>query len=154
SKLWGAEVNYRCNLCCGCSSLCCGTTSRLDFLAGFRYLDLDEDLRITENVTVTNVPPGGLPPGVGVGDQAFVQDQFHTRNQFYGGQIGLDWELRRGRWVLDTRAKVALGNNHETIDIDGFQVVTHANGTQQAFTGGLLALPSNIGHFQRDRFSV
>jgi hypothetical protein len=154
SQLWGVEANYRCNLCCGCSSLCRGTTSRLDFLAGFRYLDLEEEVKITESVFVTTVPPGGLPPGVMVGDHAVVVDDFKTRNQFYGGQIGLDWELRRGRWVLDTRVKVALGDNHETIDINGFQILTHANGTQQVFNGGLLALPSNIGHFQRDRFCV
>lgn len=50
--------------------------------------------------------------------------------------------------------KIGLGDNHETIDIRGYQILTHANGTQQVFNGGLLALPSNSGHFQRDRFCV
>lgn len=147
SKLWGAEANYRCNICCGCQS-------RFDLLAGLRYLDLREDLTIREDVMVTAVPPGGLPPGVAVGDRALVVDDFRTHNQFYGGQVGFDWEYRRGRWVLDSRVKIGLGDNHETIDIRGYQILTHANGTQQVFNGGLLALPSNSGHFQRDRFCV
>jgi hypothetical protein len=146
SRLWSPEINLRCNLCCGC-------WSRLDFFTGFRYLDLTEDLKILENVVVA---PGAvnLPPGVLPGDQAIVLDDFHTRNRFYGGQVGLDWECQWNRWLLNVRSKLALGVTRQTITIDGFQHVTRANGTQQAFVGGLLAVPSNIGTFSRSRFSA
>jgi hypothetical protein len=132
-RLWGAELNLRCNICSGC-------TWRIDWLTGFRYVELDENLRISENVFVLPGSPLGTP-----GDFATVQDEFSTRNQFYGGQVGLDAEWRHNRWVVDFRGKVALGDNHETVIIKGSQLVTHANGSVQGFNGGLLALPSNIG---------
>src|SRR5262249_45425758 len=37
SRLQGAELNGICNLCCGCNG-------RVDLLAGFRWLELDEGL--------------------------------------------------------------------------------------------------------------
>src|SRR5262249_35285823 len=51
TRLWGAEANWRSNLWCGC--LC-----RVDLLAGFRYLDLDEGVHITEDVTSLQAVPG------------------------------------------------------------------------------------------------
>jgi hypothetical protein len=50
SRLQGAELNGVCNLCCGCRG-------RVDLLAGFRYLELNEGLGITENLLVA---PGVL----------------------------------------------------------------------------------------------
>src|SRR5262249_46381240 len=69
SRLQGAELNGVCNLCCGCSG-------RVDLLAGFRYLRLDEGLGIAENLAVA--------PGVPVtgGTNFLVNDQFDTRDQF------------------------------------------------------------------------
>lgn len=142
SQLWGAELNVRCNLCGGCCW-------RLDSLTGFRYLDLRESVNITESVTVLQADPFRA-----VGDHALVFDDFATRNQFYGGQLGLDWEWRHNRWIVDVRAKLGLGVTHQTITINGGQVVTRAAGGQETFVGGLLALPSNIGRFERNRFSV
>ena len=55
SDLWGAEANLRCCLCCGqyCPDDCdgwAGVHYRVDGLAGFRYLNLREDLSVTENI--------------------------------------------------------------------------------------------------------
>jgi hypothetical protein len=84
-----------------------------------------------------------------------VSDRFDTRDQFYGGQVGLDAELRRGRWSLGLRSKVALGDMHEVVNIGGNQLLTGPRGApQQAFQGGLLALSSNSGHHERDRFAA
>jgi hypothetical protein len=159
SNLWGLESNLRCRLCCGstgCNDCCncgCGAdpgwTYRVDGLAGVRYLNLREDLTITENVQ--NLPTA--PPPVN-NARAFVYDDFATRNQFYGGQVGLDAEFSRGPWSLDVTGKVALGDTHQDLSINGFQNVTFANGVKQTFVGGLLAERSNIGTFHRDRFSV
>src|SRR5262249_2327173 len=75
SGLQGFEPNALCNLCCGCNS-------RLDALAGFRYLDLREGLGIAENLAVLpTVPLLG-------GTNFLVSDRFDTHNQFYGGQVG------------------------------------------------------------------
>ena len=159
SDLWGLEANLRCNLCCGstgcndCSACGCGGdrgwTYRVDALGGFRYLNLHEDLSITE--TVQNLATA--PPPVN-NARALVFDGFDTRNQFYGGQVGVDAEFSRGPWSLDVRGKVAIGDTHQDLNINGFQNVTFANGVNQNFVGGLLAERSNIGSFHRDRFSV
>src|SRR5262249_39329755 len=79
---------------------------------------------------------------------------FSTRNRFYGGQLGTAIEFRRGPWTLDFRGKVGLGLTHQTVDISGVTVLTRPGGAQQFFSGGLLTAPSNIGHYNRDRFSV
>ncbi|HBI44176.1 MAG TPA: hypothetical protein DDY78_15185 [Planctomycetales bacterium] len=159
SNLWGLEANLRCNLCCGSTGCkdCCdcgcgrdgGWTYRVDALGGVRYLNLREGLTITENVQ--NSPTA--PPPVNSA-RAFVFDQFATRNQFYGGQVGLDTEFSRGPWSLNIRGKVAIGDTHQDLNINGSQNVTFANGTNRNFVGGLLAERSNIGSFHRDRFSV
>src|SRR5262249_43045061 len=50
SRLQGAELNGVCNLCCGCNG-------RVDLLAGFRYMQLDEELGVTENLMVDPAVP-------------------------------------------------------------------------------------------------
>src|SRR5262249_49303995 len=60
SSFWGYEANLRTNVCCQCR---CYT----DFIAGFRALGLDEDLRINEQLTVLRAPGGMF----------LVQDQFN-----------------------------------------------------------------------------
>jgi hypothetical protein len=141
SKLWGTELNLRRNLIADCSF-------RFDVFAGFRYLDLEEKLDVAESIIA-------LPGFTGfAGDRIFVDDHFGTRNQFFGGQIGAITELRWGRWTFDVRGKLALGNNHQTVDIHGQQQVTDPAGTTSSFNGGLLAVRSNSGHFTRDHFAV
>jgi hypothetical protein len=141
SRLWGAEGNVRRHLCGGCDW-------RVDLLAGFRYLNLDEGLAITESIQAI---PGGSAFG---GDNIFVADRFHANNKFYGGQVGADFEYHRGPWFADVRGKVALGGTRQLVDINGNQLIVTPTGAAMSFNGGLLALPSNIGHFHRDRFGV
>ena len=158
SSLWGVEANLRCPLWCGClesdecgSNCGCdpGWTYRVDGLVGFRYLNLREDLSIVENVMNLPTAPGGV-----ANETAIVFDDFATRNQFYGAQVGLDAELNRGPWSLNVGGKLALGDTRQQIDIRGGQHVTFANGATRDFRGGLLALPSNIGSFHKDQFSI
>lgn len=141
SSLWGADVNLTKGLYCGCDR-------RLWGFAGFRYLNLHEDLTIRETLTAG---PNAPDPA---GTQIVVQDRFDVRNQFYGGQVGMGAFRRWGRVSLDGRASVALGDTHQTLDINGYQVRTPPGGQPQVFTGGLLAAGPNLGQFTRDRFSV
>lgn len=144
SEFWGAEVNYRDNLCCGCNY-------RLDLIAGFRYLNLDENLTAVERVlTLQTEQPLGFPAGT----RRLVIDRFDTDNDFYGGQIGAVTQFRRDRWTLDVRASVALGVTQQELNIDGSTTLTLPNGLTAVAAGGLLALNSNIGHYTRDEFSV
>jgi hypothetical protein len=138
SRLWGAEGN-------GLVQFLNDGRFRLAGLAGFRYLDLDENLRLTD----TNLD--ALTNGV-----VSVTDSFGTRNQFYGGQLGARAGWSYHRWTLDLTAKVALGSNHEVANINGTTLVTNgAFGFASGVTAaGVFAQPSNIGHFSRDVFAV
>lgn len=149
STLLGAELNNRWLLWTGCDFDVSG-------LVGFRYLDLNDKLRIEENVTSLRDIPGnpGQPPISRAGDRILVFDRFDTRNQFYGGQFGLNAEWRRGPWFLETGAKVALGATHQAIDINGGQRISSLDGRVQNFNGGLYALSSNSGHFTQNHFAV
>jgi hypothetical protein len=152
SSLWGLEANLRCKECCGCFHVRdCGPAVdyRVDLFGGFRYLDLDERLTVTEQIQNLATSPA---PFTNI--RATVVDSFAAHNQFYGGQVGAAAEFHRGPWSLNVRGKVALGDTHEQLTINGGQLFILPNGTRQTFTGGLLALPTNIGRFERDRFGV
>ena len=141
-----AAAAFRCDDCDQCFA---GWNYHVQGLAGLRYLNLNEDLTITENVI--NLPTAPANPNV----RAVVFDDFATRNQFYGAQVGLEGEFGRGPWSLDVLGKLALGDTHQRVIINGGQQVTNlATGVTTPFRGGLLALPSNIGTHSRDAFSV
>lgn len=140
SSLWGLNPNAVLNLCCNP----CG---RLDFLIGYRYLNLQDDLAVREDLT-------GQAGSPNPGAQFVVVDRFRTLNQFNGVNLGLAWERRFGRLFLNVRGGAALGNTHTTVDIDGATTVTTAAGVSDTAQGGLLAQPSNIGHYTLDRFAV
>jgi hypothetical protein len=141
SLFWGADTNFRTNLCCGCNY-------RVDLLAGFRYLDLDEDLTIVENISEQ------AGSSLGAGAQRRVFDRFATRNDFYGGQLGAVTHYHRDRWTFDLKTSIALGNTHERLDIEGNQFIRFPNGTTRTDVGGLLALRTNIGSYTHDAFAA
>jgi hypothetical protein len=141
SRLEGAGINGVGNLCCTCCS-------RVDLLAGFRYLELREGIGIAESLAVNpDVPALG-------GSGLAVADQFDTRNRFYGGLLGLRAEYRRGNIFFDMMGTLALGSMHEEMDIHGSTVITPVGGAPTTLAGGVLAVPTNSGHFSRDKFAV
>lgn len=114
--------------------------SRLDGAIGYRWMQLEEGLLISEDVTRTTAPTGRFR----------VEDQFDTRTQFHGLDMGLYYQRQRGCWTMDLRGRFGLGSNRQTVAIDGSTIA----GTAAAETGGLLAQESNIGIRKRDRISV
>jgi hypothetical protein len=144
STMLGNELNVRRALYADCCR-------RLDILAGYRFLQLNEGLAIDTNSTFTSSPPGS---GIVVGTNILSTDSFLTRNQFNGGQLGFVTEYYNGPWTLELRAKIALGNVSQRVTIDGATLVTVPGGGETASHGGLLALPSNIGSFSRNQFGV
>lgn len=141
SRLWGAEMNLRYNICDNCRW-------HFDVLGGFRYLNLREGINIQENILADAAAP------MFAGDTIQVNDDFNTRNQFYGGQIGTRLGWTWNRWSIDWLAKVALGDTHQVVNIQGNQLITTPAGATSFFNGGLLALGSNSGSFSRDQFAV
>lgn len=144
STLLGAEANLKALLWCGCNY-------QFNGLIGFRFLDLNEGVRITENSVVqTPVAVGAnlLTPG----DTSTVYDSFATHNRFYGGQIGASGEWGLGRFSLEGSVKLGFGVTQETVDIEGGQRINFTDGKTQTYVGGLYAVPSNIGTHSQNQF--
>jgi hypothetical protein len=149
SQLWGLEANLICPACCGCDW-------RVNWLVGPRYLNLTEQLVISEDIQVlaNSTDANGVPDGrFLIGDRFRVTDAFATKNQFWGGQVGVEGRYLFGRWTVDGRMKVALGWTSQEVTVSGEQSLLR-NGTLTNFTGGLLALPSNIGTYHKANFTV
>jgi len=142
TSFWGAEIN-------GLINLYRDNRTQINFLAGFRYLDLQEDLYI-------NATTGVNLPFIGPNETSRFSDQFGTRNQFYGGQLGLRAEWTNGTFFASAMGKVALGVNHEEVTVNGSYVdllPTFYTGFG-AGPGGLFAQRTNIGTTYRNQFAV
>ena len=137
SDFWGAEGNVWINL--SCSPL-----RRLDFLIGYRHLNLNEGLTFHD---LQDFTPSGFPVVIE------TRDSFQTTNHFNGVNLGLKCESWRGALFCQLIGKVALGSNERTVDIAGSNNSV-IFGVTQPTTGGLFALPSNSGTFTSHAFSV
>lgn len=149
NQLSGAAFRFRRQICCstGCgfSDWACQTvpvSTRLDLTAGYRFWQLGESLAMREQLTALD-GPGSFD----------IQDHFQTRNQFNGAELGLVWQGRRGWWSLDTLMRVGIGNVLQTVEIAGSTAITENNQTNNHNTG-FLAQRTNIGTYQRDRFTM
>jgi hypothetical protein len=145
----------------GCWTDDCSCTSYHDMFramvtAGYRYLYLEDQLGITETLTSTTPQPVDPTNPTGAqGVAAFlINDQFNTQNTFSGGDLGMKFEFQRNRWYADAFPRIALGSTHSVVDINGSTRTTSPAGVETTSVGGLLALPTNIGHFTTDSFSV
>ena len=151
SRLTGAGFGFRylrdcCQKCgSGIGSRCCETIcTRSELLFGYRFLELREGVFFNpgERLTATD----------GSGTFA-IDESFETRNQFNGVNLGWQYRRNRGFWTLDSRIRLAFGNNRQTARIAGNTVITDTTGSNN-FTGGLLAQRSNIGEFSQDEFAI
>ncbi len=126
------------------SNLCCDPCGRVDLILGFRYLHVGDTVSVTEDLTAL-----GAASRVTPGTTFVVNDRFSTSNDFYGGVIGLSGERRYGSFFVGGKVSVALGGVVQSTTIDGSTAI---GGIVQS--GGLLALPSNIGTYRRSAFAV
>jgi hypothetical protein len=145
TRLWGFETNakYR---------FWCDERWDLSVLYGFRYMDLSERLNIGQR---TMFVPGTLTFFYGVEFanpfEIDVNDSFQTRNQYYMSQLGVAGSWHYRRWLVDFKAKFAVGPVHETVVIAGNSTLFPTAGSApNTVPGGLLALSSNIGRFHKD----
>jgi hypothetical protein len=144
SDLIGGGVNFVKNLCCDP----CG---RVDLLLGYRYINLNDEVVINENLTALG-QVRGTPPGT----RFLIEDKFRTENHFHGGVIGINAERRFSHFYVNLRSSVALGVNRQTTTISGAtRIITPApNATDTTYPGGLLTQPSNIGTYTQNKFCV
>lgn len=153
SELSSASINFRrlrftdegCSdwLFCGRNGHYCG---RSELIFGYRNVQLDENVTINENLVSTDTSaPGSFD----------IFDQFDTRNQFNGFDLGWKYKRTRGYWSLETLVRLGIGNNQQTVTINGQTVTTDPlNLPAVTAQGGLLAQRTNIGVHQRDEFSI
>jgi hypothetical protein len=144
SRILGGDAVYR--------RLICDTgTVRIDLLAGYQFARIEEDLTISDSFE--DVDPNNI---ITDGTRQDITDFFDTRNEFHGGQIGLDSTYFGSCWRLNLLAKVAFGNMHQSVTIAGQTVNNVPNDPNSPFilAEGLLANTGNQGSFQRDKFAV
>ncbi len=151
----GVALSY--NLC-GCDScdpcvdpcvdsclpmlFCC----RTDLLIGYRHYRYSNSVAIRENLRYLVDPfPNWLFQ---------VDDGFRARNDFHGSEFGLRNRIYRGRWSLEVLTKIALGNTHQVVNIDGQTIVTPAGQATQVRDGGVFAVRTNEGTYTRDTFTM
>ncbi len=160
SQLLGAEINAMANL---------QTTDRrrIDVFAGFAYRGLYENLKLEYNLPETG---GGIDFGgeeeqpivtPSIGGNAF--DQFSTRNNFYGGQIGTRTTWDFGRFSFDFSGKLGIGATVQQVTINGgsrFTSTTAGSFQQpaavvnQSNPFGVFAQRSNIGRYTQTAFAL
>jgi hypothetical protein len=116
---------------------------RLDGTAGYRLYRLIDRLTIRQQSVVVDFPP------LTAGDNLSFEDMFKTVNEFQGAEIGLIGQVFRGRWSAKVSGTMAMGGNHRIVNIRGVSSLAETN-----FPGGLLAEPSNVGHYTRNQFTV
>lgn len=112
--------------------------SRVDFIAGYRYFSLEEQLAFSENVAPVTPPVS-----------RFMNESFDTSNAFHGADLGYVYDLRSNRWNLELSGKVAVGGTRQRVIVNG---TTTTGGATT--TGGLLTPAGQVGYYSRDRFSV
>ncbi|MCG8448804.1 MAG: BBP7 family outer membrane beta-barrel protein [Pirellulales bacterium] len=131
---------------------------RTDILYGFRYTQLEESLRINENLEVVQNPPNGAPD---LGTTFIVNDNFETENEFAGFDLGFITDWQCNRWSLSLLSKVAIGNTRQRATISGNTIIDSGTGPVEFNTGVLTQLyennglvVGNIGTYERDEFSM
>ncbi len=123
-------------------------SSRITFLTGVRFLQLDEKLVISEALRDL--------PGLGaVGNSYSLAETFSTNNSFYGGQFGLEYEWSLGPVSVGLTNTVAVGTTNQVQTNSATTKFTEPNGVVTVGVNrALLIQPSNAGQRGRNVFSV
>jgi hypothetical protein len=121
-----------------------------NFLAGGRFLDLDERLNLNYSVTnlITMPAFGGdvLAPGATI----TALDRYQTYNRFYGAQVGSRIEGNFGRLSLAFAGKIAFGVNDMILQVDG---QTTRSDIATLYPAGVLANTANIGRYHESHYA-
>jgi hypothetical protein len=114
-------------------------TTKIYAVYGPKFVALEED--ITFNYSLAGA--AGVAAGAGN-----VLDEFHTRNYFIGGQVGLWLRQNFGQFNADIQGRCALGYGYSNVVVLGRNNAAAATNTQ-FFTND-----ANIGNFSSYYFSV
>jgi hypothetical protein len=135
-------------------SLCCDLLHRRWLVGGYRFLQLNDNLSVVDQSTVSTGSPGGYPS-----TSILATDLFSARTQFHGGELGLIEKWWYERWGFQLLGKMALGGSFYDTDIGGMTTTTvtpSAGGTPSATStaGSVLSQPTNIGNYGSSSFAA
>ena len=138
-QLWGADAT-------GVVRIFRADSWQVAGLIGFRYLDLSESFDLTSDMRGTSDTFEGM--------SGVVTETFRTRNQFFGGSLGLRTRYALDRLAFDFTGRVALGVNHEVQSVwGGFYSYNHT-GPYASGPQGVFAQPANEGRRAGNKFAV
>jgi Putative beta barrel porin-7 (BBP7) len=135
-KFWELDALCRWNCCRNCWGY-------VDALAGYRYLQYADRVRVAEQLIPLATP----------GSQINVVDEFSASNRFNGGVVGLAAGYTDGMWFVEMQTHLAVGVTSRTVAINGATQIVSPDGTTLA-TGGLLAQSTNIGVYRSTDWTV
>lgn len=146
TSLRSAMLAGRASLCPSCGGNCvsCRHADRVDWIVGYRYMQLQDQLGISESSE--SFIPGAL-------GTLQLNDQFTTSNEFNGLQLGVAYQANMRRIWLESLLRVAVGQNTQTVGISGSTALTEF-GTTTNYPGGLLAQRFNSGSYERKQFTM
>jgi hypothetical protein len=143
SSIVGNDVYVRYLICRDCNS-------RVDFLTGWHYSRVRDDLSIRSSSVVTEV--GGDIP---LGTETDVLDEFEMQNTFNGAILGIIHEYECHCWSLQSLVRVSIGNMSQRATINGQTTIAVPDEDPEVTAGGLFTnADTNIGTFRRDEFSA
>lgn len=138
-RFWGGELN-------GVISLWRKPNWDVSGIVGFRYLDLTESLNLTSTIIGVSGPF--------TGQSGVVTDNFATRNQFFGGTLGLRGRYSSGRVTVDLATRVSLGTSNESQEVSGGFRAQNFGPPFTSGPEGIFAQPANEGKSSSTRFAV
>ncbi|QDS95534.1 hypothetical protein FF011L_43310 [Roseimaritima multifibrata] len=116
---------------------------RIDWIVGYRHISLDDSLSFREQLESQVTPRGEIS----------LAENFSSSNEFNGLQLGVTYQANFRRAWLETKMRVALGNNTQEVGISGNTVLTE-NGVSDTYPGGLYAQRTNMGTHKREQFTM
>ena len=127
-----------------------GSGFRTDLIGGFSHFGIDDTLSVNSTSIQTTDALGGL-----VGDRTDISDLIETENRFFGGQIGFESQINRGKWSFKTLTKVHLGNMEQIYRGTGLRTFTTGGVPADSTNGGVLALGDtfNTTALDEDKFT-
>ena len=129
----------------------CGKSAWLTVIGGYRYYQQSSSLQINEDLMVLDGTSTPLVPGTSI----LVEDKFGARNQFHGGEIGLQGRRQEGFLWIDGLAAIAIGGNMRDVSINGGTTTTVPNAGTVSNPGGLLtSSETNIGNYSDTKATV
>lgn len=122
-------------------TLACAGCGPCQWRVGYRYLNLTDTLFTRDDLQTATT-------------RFEIEERFRVENHFHGVPVGFLWEKQGGKCFLSVKGAVSLGVTRTVVDIDGGTTLSVPGAAPQSFTGGLFALPSNIGRYTHDSFAV